>query len=267
MSDTLKLTAHQASDVEAASEKIYSDAADYVLDSRTLDRDMLALATIFLIAVTYHIQNPLMQFNTQFGSAFRNATLQPVMAVGLAIAVFALIGGRRAFQAPELTNGNGVLGNRTPIAGSPIRIGAAAILILYTVYMLLAVVFGFNLSGALFGIDQAVFIARLNDETPVTALESALALTTIFEYLAIISAIILLWRRVCREQQEKSREKRVDFSPLNTRTQRRKQKQLDRTFKAYPETSTKCTCSSLAPLRCRVTFLTFFSLYFSAFLS
>ncbi len=208
MSDTLKLTAHQASDVEAASEKIYSDAADYVLDTRTLDRDMLALATIFLIAVTYHIQNPLTQFNTHFGSAFRNATLQPVMAVGLAIAVFALIGGRRAFQAPEQVYGNGVLGNRTAIAGNPIKVAAAIILIVYTAYMLLAIVFGSNLSGTLFGIDQAVFSARLNDETPVAALESALGVMTVFEYLAIISAIILwhpwtrmpVYRRALRKQ-------------------------------------------------------------------
>ena len=88
MSDTLKLNPHQASDVEAASEIVYAEAAE-LFEPRTLDRDIIALITIFLIVVTYHIQNPLLLFNVQFGSAFRNATLQPVMAIGLIIAAAA----------------------------------------------------------------------------------------------------------------------------------------------------------------------------------
>ena len=54
--DTLKLTQHQASDVEAASDAIYSEAADeeLVFDNRTLGRDLLALALLFFVIVTYH---------------------------------------------------------------------------------------------------------------------------------------------------------------------------------------------------------------------
>ncbi len=81
MSDSLKLTQHQASDVEAASEAIYSEAADEIFDNRTLGRDLLAVAALFFVVVTYHIQNPLLQFGSQFGSAFRNASLQPVMVI------------------------------------------------------------------------------------------------------------------------------------------------------------------------------------------
>ncbi len=48
-----------------------------------MGRDLLALAALFFVIVAYSIQNPLMQSGTQFGSAFRNATLQPTIAVGL----------------------------------------------------------------------------------------------------------------------------------------------------------------------------------------
>ena len=91
MADTLKLTQHQARDVEAASELVYAEAADEVIDTRTLGRDFVALVTIFLIIVTYHITNPLLLHQVQFGSAFRNATLQPVMAISLVIVTLVLI--------------------------------------------------------------------------------------------------------------------------------------------------------------------------------
>ena len=97
MEDSLKsapFTQHQQSDLEAASEAIYSTAADDVVesfDNRTLGRDLLALVTIFLIVVTYHIQNPLLQFELQFGRAFRNASLQSVLTVVLVIVAFVLI--------------------------------------------------------------------------------------------------------------------------------------------------------------------------------
>jgi len=174
MSDTLKLNPHQASDVEAASEIVYAEAAE-LFEPRTLDRDIIALITIFLIVVTYHIQNPLLLFNVQFGSAFRNATLQPVMAFGLIIAAAALIGPWRK------------------VRGNPLKLGAAVILILYTLYIGAAILLDFNGSGALYGIDQVVFVERLEDTAPLVLLEAAASLTLIFEVLALVAAV-LLWQ-------------------------------------------------------------------------
>jgi len=171
MSDTLKLTSHPVSDLAP----VYSKTADLSAEPRTLDRDLIAVVTIFLIAVTYHIQNPLMQFNTQFGSAFRNATLQPVMAVGLVIAAAALIGKPRTLR------------------NNPLKTGATIILILYILFVVLAILFDFNLSGAIFGIDQTVFVERLNETSPLAPLEQALSLTTLFVYPAYLAAI-LLWQ-------------------------------------------------------------------------
>lgn len=190
MSDTLKLTPHQASDVEAASELAYAAAVELYIEPRSLDRDLIALVTIFLITVTFCLQNPLMLYNTQYGSAFRNATLQPVMAVGLMIAAAALIG------------------NPSRLRQSPIKLGAAALLILYTLYIGLAVLLDFNLSGLVYGIDQAVFVERLNDEAPLALLEQALIPTQIFAVVAVVAAVALwqpwarfaVYRRSLRKQ-------------------------------------------------------------------
>jgi len=179
MSDTLKLNPHQASDVEAASETIYAEAAD-MFEPRTLDRDIIALIALFLITVTYHIQNPLLLFNSQFGSAFRNATLQPVMAIGLIIVTAALIGAPRKLR------------------GNPLKLGAAAILILYTLYIGSAILLDFNLSGSLYGIEQAIFVVRLDDTAPTVLLEAAASLTLIFVLLALVAALVLWqpWSRL-----------------------------------------------------------------------
>jgi NitT/TauT family transport system permease protein len=188
MADALNLTPGQAGDVAAASDAIYSEAADRVIDTRTLGRDLLALVTIFLIIATFHIQNPLLQHGTQFGTAFRNATLQPVLAVGLAVCVWFLV-------RTTLTPAPSRRGKRT--SDSPaqrtVRMIAAVILAVYTIHILAAVLIPFNLSGALTGIDQAVFTQRLTDNSPVVALESALALTTPLEWLALI-AVVALWQ-------------------------------------------------------------------------
>src|SRR5688572_12353152 len=100
MADSLKLTQGQASDLEAASEAVYSHAADTVLDREAgLGRDFTALLTIFFIVVTYHIQNPLMQFEVTFGRAFRNPSLQSVLAVALLIGAAVLITHGKPFAA------------------------------------------------------------------------------------------------------------------------------------------------------------------------
>ena len=194
--DTLNLNQHQASDVEAASEAVYSEAADAVFDNRTLGRDMLALALLFFVIVTYHLQNPLLKENTQFGSAFRNASLGVAITSGLVICALALI----RVHWP-------VLSSPTRLK-HPLQVGAAVVLIVYTLYMVLAILFGLNIAGALAGVPQELFTQRLGKESPLDLLNSALLLPTILEYLALISVVILwqpwsrlaIYRRAVRKQ-------------------------------------------------------------------
>ena len=180
MADTLKLTPHQASDVEAASEAVYSEAADAVLHSGRLGRDVVALLAIFLIVATYHIQNPLLQFELQFGKAFRNVTLQPILALALVICIVSLAGRWQALQR-----------NR-------IRLAVTVGLLLYALYIVLATIFDFNLLGALLGIPQAIFLYQVEEGAPLDLLQQALNISTIAEYLAIAGVVYLWspWRRL-----------------------------------------------------------------------
>ena len=172
MSDTLKLSQGQASDIAAASESIYVEAADKMFDSRTLGRDLLALAAIFFVIVTYHIQNPLLKEGTQFGSAFRNASLGAAMTLGLVVCAVSLV--RVHWRRLN-----------------PIQLGAAIVLGAYTLFIVLAIWLGFNLAGALTGVPQELFTQRMNADTPTALLEGALALPTTLEYLALLGVVVL----------------------------------------------------------------------------
>lgn len=146
----------------------------------SLNRDLLAVLTLFLIVVTYHIQNPLLQFESQFGKAFRNDSLQPVLAVGLVVCVAAIL-------APWAALRRGVR-----------RGAAAAVLIVYAVWMLLAIVLNANLGAALNGIPQAAFQEQIRgDDAEALALRdrasSALALATVLEWAAI-AAVLAIWQ-------------------------------------------------------------------------
>jgi NitT/TauT family transport system permease protein len=143
-------------------------------DTRTLNVDFLALAALFLVIVGYHLQNPILLYDVTFGSAFRNATLQPVIALGLVVVTLLLGGGLAAWRA------------------GGIKRVAFAVLAAYALYILLAVLFDFNLLGAILGIDQALFLDRLEDISPAP-FETHIAISTVFEYAAII-AVLLLWQ-------------------------------------------------------------------------
>ncbi len=172
MSDTLKLSQGQASDIAAASEAIYVEAADKIFDNRTLGRDLLALAAIFFVIVTYHIQNPLLKEGTQFGSAFRNASLGAAMTLGLVACAASLV--RVHWRRLN-----------------PIQLGAVIVLGAYTLFIVLAIWLGFNLAGALTGVPQELFTQRMNADTPTALLEGALALPTTLEYLALLGVVVL----------------------------------------------------------------------------
>lgn len=80
-----------------SSEEVYSSAANEVVEEelRWLGRDFTGAGSIFLIIVAFHIQSPLLLFETQFGRAFRNPSLQVALSVGLAVSVLAMIGWNR----------------------------------------------------------------------------------------------------------------------------------------------------------------------------
>lgn len=156
-------------------------------DTRTLGRDFLALVTIFLIVVTYHIQNPLLQFEVKFGTAFRNVTLQPALTLALIFCVAVFVENWRGlFGRPVGAQGLG------PLRGNLQR-AAAIVLVIYCIYIALAVILKFNLLGAVLGIPQEVFLDMVDEETaPMAALINSLTISTIFEYLALI-AVVILW--------------------------------------------------------------------------
>mgnify|MGYP000312406701 CR=1 FL=1 len=183
MADSLKLTPLQAGDVEAASETVYGDAADAVPESQAgLGRDLVALVTIFLIVVTYHVQNPLLQFEIDFGKAFRSVTFQPVLAVALLICALVL-----AFDGSPFSPRN-----RRSLRRDPLWLVGAIVLFAYVVYILLAVVLRLNLLGAILGLPQDAFREAVDEAGPVSAFQTALTISTIFEYLALL-AVVILW--------------------------------------------------------------------------
>jgi NitT/TauT family transport system permease protein len=180
MADTLKLTPHQASDAEAMSEAVYSMAADAAIEPQTLGRDIVALVAILLVVVTYHIQNPLLQFGVTFGTAFRNVTLQPILA--LTLLGCALILG----------------GSRQKLRENPVRLVAFAVLLTYALYIVAAIVLRFNVLGLLLGIPQEMFLAEVEEGAPLDALQAAISISTLFEYMALLSVVLLWapWQRV-----------------------------------------------------------------------
>lgn len=149
-------------------------------DLRTLTRDFIALAVLFLIVVGYHIQHPLLLNELQFGRAWRNDTLQPVIALGLALVTVLLVRGSGDGRRSRLT------------------LGAGAILLAYSAYLLLAIVVRWHPLGALLGIDQAVFTERPDESVPLAALATLYTLSTLFEVLALAAAVVLWqpWARL-----------------------------------------------------------------------
>lgn len=194
MADALKLTPHQASDAAAASASVYAEAADEVLDRRTLGRDMLALLVIFMVVIIHHVQHPLLLHELQFGRAWRSGSLQPVIALALAVAALALV---------------------TPVRETfnhRLKRVAAAALGVYVLYALVVVVLRWHPLGALLGIEQIIFYDRPGDNLPLEALAAAYTISTVLEWVAII-ATVALWQPWTRLTVYR-RALRSQFAPL-----------------------------------------------------
>ncbi len=189
-------TPPQQSDIAAASDEVYSSAADEVIagEMRSLGRDFLALTTILLIVITYHIQSPLLQFESQFGRSFRNQSLQSVLALGLVVSVIALVG----WHGKDLRERF-----RRPLQGA-----AVLLLGLYAVFMVLAIILQLNPLALAFGIDPALMHAAVDDPALAAQLETPLLIAGLFQIGAIASAIILWspWSRLTIYRREARRQ-------------------------------------------------------------
>ncbi len=139
---------------------------------QSLGRDGVAILLLFLIAATWHIQNPLLQFETQFGSAFRNATLQPVIVMLLALSAAIWVGKPASWRE------------------NPLKMGGVVVVIAYTLYMVVAILFRVNIVGALLNIDAAVFTERLTNETPRDGLALHMTITGIMAGVAALTVFI-----------------------------------------------------------------------------
>jgi NitT/TauT family transport system permease protein len=176
----LALTPQQAGDVAAATDAPYTEAADAIVEEelRSLGRDFLALVSIFLIVAAYHIQSPLLLFESQFGRAFRNPSLQVVLSIGLIVSVVAMIGWDRRAVRARLRR--------------PVQAVAMGVLLLYVAVMVTANALDWNPIAALFGIEPAVMVEAIEDPALAAQLQTPLAIATILE-IAAIAAVIVLW--------------------------------------------------------------------------
>ena len=176
----LGLTPQQQSDVAAATDAPYTEAADEIVEQelRSLGRDFLALVSIFLIIAAYHIQSPLLLFETQLGRAFRNSSLQVVISAGLIVSVVAMIGWNRQAVRERLRR--------------PLQATAMGVLVVYVVVMFAANALDWNPITALFGIEPAVLTAQVEDPAVAAQLQTPLLIATILEFAAV-AAVIVLW--------------------------------------------------------------------------
>ncbi|NWF69400.1 MAG: ABC transporter permease [Chloroflexi bacterium] len=164
MASTLNLTRDMA--------RTTAEISTRQLERNRLSHDWIALLILFLIVATYHIQNPLLQFELQFGRAFRNVTLQPALALALVVSGLIFVGNWRL-----VTRVRWVL-----VAGFG----------LFVLHVLLAILLDFNALGVIFGVPQSAFLAQVEDETLLAGLQNALNVSTIMEYVAL-ACVLLLW--------------------------------------------------------------------------
>ncbi len=87
-------TPGQESDVEAASELLYVEAADEII-GQTTRLDIAALLTLGLVVVLFHVLVPSLRTSSQVGSALRLDSLRKVVTVILAFLSLALFVGEQ----------------------------------------------------------------------------------------------------------------------------------------------------------------------------
>lgn len=156
----------------------FDDVKDDGREKR-LGRDFIALVTMFLIVVTYHLQNPLL-LELQFGQAWRNPSLQPVLAIALAVCVYLLAGRWKDLRRDT------------------IKLAAVGVLVVFTIYVLLDIFPKINLLAAITGVPQEIYHAEIDETSPLGAIQTALTISSLLEYLALIAVVIIWspWKRI-----------------------------------------------------------------------
>jgi NitT/TauT family transport system permease protein len=131
---SLPLTPGQKSDMEAAAEQVYVEAADEMLSQNT-GLDMAALLAIGTIIILFHILVPEYRDTVQIAQAVRNESLRRVLTVVLGLLSLAVfVGERDSRQA-----------NRNRAQADPLRLVAGGILALYTTYVAAFTFFGLEI--------------------------------------------------------------------------------------------------------------------------
>jgi NitT/TauT family transport system permease protein len=162
--------------IAAPTTRAQAPAAAPARDPRTLARDVLALLLIGLLLIVHHMQHPLLLHETQFGRAWRNESLQIVVALALLGVTALLVRGAARERGPR-----------------DARTGAAtAVLGLYAAFTALVVLVRWHPLGAALGLDQALFTERPTDEMPLARLDTLYSLTVPFVLVAI-AAVVSLW--------------------------------------------------------------------------
>lgn len=146
---------------------------------KRLGRDFVALVTLFLIVVTHHLQNPLL-LELQFGQAWRNPSLQPVLAIALAVCVYLTAGRWKDLRKDT------------------VKLVAVGVLVVFTVYVLLDIFFKINLLTVITGIPQDIYHAEISETSPIAGIETALTISSLLEYAALIAVIVVWspWKRL-----------------------------------------------------------------------
>ena len=106
----------------------------------SLNRDLAAAMTLLFVMVMYHIQHPTLLFEAQFGRAFRGASLQDGVVIGLAISSLFLIGSPRKLWEARKTD-----------AYASLRLSFAVGILLFVAYALVAVLENFNIFYEIYG--------------------------------------------------------------------------------------------------------------------
>lgn len=182
MAESIQMPSTQANDASVVTLDAYSRAADMYIERRGLGRDLLALTAIGLIIALFHIQNPISQHELQFGRAFRNQSLQVVLALLFGLVTYFLIVGTRKLH---------IMADHRPLTA--LERAASAILIAFAIFAFIAIPLRWNPFAPIVGLDAAIFQERLGDDAPMEALTTALNLATIVEWVALI-AVIVLWQ-------------------------------------------------------------------------
>ncbi len=146
---------------------------------KRLGRDFVALVTLFLIVVTHHLQNPLL-LELQFGQAWRNPSLQPVLAIALAVCVYLTAGRWKDLRKDTF------------------KLAAVGVLVVFTVYVLIDIFFKINLLAVIIGLPQDIYHAEISETSPIASIETALTISSLLEYAALIAVIVIWapWKRL-----------------------------------------------------------------------